>query len=294
MKIAFLTCHDLLEDAPERRADAFEHDLQIGVLRSAMAGAQSTVIAIDWRSPLEAFDGFDIALLGTAWDYQDHPLAFLERLDELASRGIDVCNRPDVARWNVDKGYLRALELASVATIPTLWRDDPDAADIEAAFGKFTCERVVVKRRVGAGAVGQVDFLRNAPPPPEWRLGFAGLIQPFLPSITTEGEYSLIFIDGEFSHALVKRPAAGDYRIQSLYGGVETAVTPSANDLRAARSVLDALPFKDLLYARIDMVRGLEGNLCLMEAELIEPYLYPLQGPDLGARLLKAIRKRGL
>ncbi|MDP2358321.1 MAG: hypothetical protein Q8M31_19990 [Beijerinckiaceae bacterium] len=292
MKIAFLTCHDLLEGAPERRADAFEHDLQIGALRSAMAGAQSTVIEIDWRSPLETFDDFDVALLGTAWDYQDHALAFLARLDEISSRGVDVCNRPQVARWNIDKSYLRALELTGVATIPTLWHDDPGAADLNAAFDLFACERVVVKRRVGAGAVGQFDFTRNAPPQAAWRLGCAGLIQPFLPSIATEGEYSLIFIDGEFSHALVKRPADGDYRIQSLYGGVETAVTPSAIDLRSARSVLDALPFTDLLYARIDMVRGFDGKLCLMEAELIEPYLYPLQGRDVGVRLAKAIQKR--
>jgi hypothetical protein len=293
MKIAFITCHDLLETGPRRRADAFEHDLQIGALRDGMAGAQASVVEIDWRSPLEAFDGFDLALLGTTWDYQDHALDFLARLEELSSLGIDVCNRPEVARWNIDKSYLRAPELAGVAAIPTLWRDEPDAADINGAFDLFDCERLVVKRRVGAGAVGQVDFMRSAPPPVDWRLGCAGLIQPFLPSIETEGEYSLIFIDGEFSHALVKRPAAGDYRIQSSYGGVETAITPSVDDMCAARSVLDALPFTDLLYARIDMVRGLEGVLRLMEAELIEPYLYPLQGRDLGARLAKAIQKRG-
>lgn len=293
MKIAFLTCHDLLEAAPQRRVDAFEHDLQIGVLRDGMAGSQASVVEIDWRSPLEAFDGFDLALLGTAWDYQNYPMAFLARLDELSSLGIDVCNRPEVARWNIDKGYLRAPELSGAAAIPTLWREEPDAADINGAFDLFECERVVVKRRVGAGAVGQVDFKRSAPPPVGWRLGCAGLIQPFLASIETEGEYSLLFIDGEFSHALVKCPAPGDYRIQSSYGGVETAVTPSAADMRAARSVLDALPFTDLLYARIDMVRGQDGVLRLMEAELIEPYLYPHQGRDLGARLAKAIQKRG-
>ena len=237
MKIAFLTCHDLLEGAPDRRADAFEHDLQIAALRAALAPT-SAVTEIDWRSPLAAFTRFDVALLGTAWDYQDHAPAFLTRLEELASHGIDVCNGPEVARWNIDKSYLRSLETTGVATIPTFWRDDPDAADISAAFDWFACERLVVKRRVGAGAVGQVDFRRGAPPPPTWRLGCAGLIQPFLPAISTEGEYSLVFVDGKFSHALVKRPTGGDYRIQSLYGGMENAITPSQMDLHAAKASL--------------------------------------------------------
>lgn len=292
MKIAFLTCHDLLQDAAVRRADAFEHDLQIAALRVALPLGAS-VAEKDWRAPLGDFAGFDVALLGTAWDYQSQAPAFLTRLDELASRGVDVCNGPEVARWNIDKSYLHALESAGVATIPTLWRDDPDATDIYAAFDLFDCERVVVKRRVGAGAMGQVDFRRDAPPAAAWRLGCAGLIQPFLPAIETEGEYSLVFIDGEYSHALVKRPTGGDYRIQSLYGGVECAVTPSQTDRQAAQRVREALPFSDLLYARIDMVRGPDGALRLMEAELIEPYLYPLQGQDLGARLARALAQRG-
>ena len=110
-----------------------------------------------------------------------------------------------------------------------------------------------------------------------------------MPSIVSEGEYSLIFIDGELSHALVKRPAPGDYRIQSLYGGVEAPVTLQNADMRDAQSVYDALPFDDLLYARIDMVRGPDGRLLLMEAELVEPYLYPVQGPQVGKLLADAI-----
>lgn len=157
------------------------------------------------------------------------------------------------------------------------------------AFDAFGAERVIAKRSIGAGAVGQFDFSRSSPPPPDWRLGRPGLIQPFLPSIQTEGEYSLIFIDGSLSHAVLKRPANGDYRIQSSYGGMETDVAPSPDDFREARRVLEAIPFETPLYARIDMVRGNDGRLCLMEVELIEPYLYPQQGPDLGDRLAHAI-----
>ena len=117
------------------------------------------------------------------------------------------------------------------------------------------------------------------------------MVQPFLPAIAEEGEISFVMVDGELSHALVKRPAKGDYRIQSAYGGFEIPIEPSAEDLAAAKAVLAALD-ETPLYARVDMLRADDGGLLLMELELIEPYLYPLQGEGLGARLAEALLAR--
>lgn len=291
MNIAFLACRTTLPGAPDRRGDAFEHDQQMAALIAALAPGEN-VTNIDWRAPLEDFAAFDIALIGTPWDYQDNREAFLAKLEAIAALGVPVCNAPDVVRWNIDKGYLAELAERGVATIPTLLLDNPGRDAILAAFDHFGCDRVIAKRRVGAGAEGQFDFTRGSPPPPDWQMGHPALVQPFLPAIVEEGEHSLIFIDGQFSHGLIKRPAAGDYRVQSLYGGWDTAVTPAPADLAAAEAVLAGLPFDAPLYARIDLVRGAEGALLLMEAELIEPFLYPLQGPELGPRLLAGIRRR--
>ena len=291
MKIAFLACSTTLPGGPDRRADAFEHDQQMAALVAALAPGEA-VTDIDWRAPLESFAGFDAALIGTPWDYWDNLEAFLEKLDAIAALGVPVCNAPEIVRWNIDKGYLAELGLRGVATIPTLLLDNPGPDEIIAAFDHFGCDRIVVKRRVGAGAEGQFDFTRHSPPAADWRMGHASLVQPFLPGIVEEGEHSLIFIDGQFSHGLIKRPAPGDYRVQSLYGGWDTAVTPAPADLAAAEAVLAGLPFAAPLYARIDLVRGPEGNLLLMEAELIEPFLYPLQGPELGPRMLAGLRRR--
>ncbi len=291
MNIAFLACSTTLPGAADRRADAFEHDQQMAALVAALAPGES-VTDIDWQAPLDAFAGFDAALIGTPWDYWDHREAFLTKLDAIAALGVRVFNAPDVVRWNIDKGYLGELGTRGVATIPTLLLDNPGRAEILAAFEHFSCDRVVVKRRVGAGAEGQFDFTRRDPPAPEWHMGHAALVQPFLPGIVEEGEHSLIFIDGVFSHGLIKRPAPGDYRVQSLYGGWDTAVTPTPADLAAAQAVIAGLPFPTPLYARIDLVRGPEGGLLLMEAELIEPFLYPLQGPELGPRLLAGLRRK--
>jgi glutathione synthase/RimK-type ligase-like ATP-grasp enzyme len=118
------------------------------------------------------------------------------------------------------------------------------------------------------------------------------MVQPFLPAIAEEGELSFVFIDGEPSHALRKRPAQGDYRIQSLYGGRESAFDPAPSEIAAASAVLAALPVAPPVYARIDMLRDNDGALRLMEAELIEPYLYPEQGERVGEHLARALARR--
>ena len=289
MKIAFLACAETLPGSPTRRPDAFEHDLQLAALRDGLAG-RAQVTEIDWQAPLEQFTRFDLAILGTPWDYTEHKDAFVTRLEALEAAGVKVCNSSEVVRWNADKLYLRELEQRGAASIPTLWPEAPDENAVAAAFAHFDCERVVVKRRVGAGAIGQESFTRGDPRLTGWRMDQPALIQPFLPAIQAEGELSFIFVSGRFSHALIKRARSGDYRIQSLYGGTEVPLDPSPSDRTTAESIMAMLPFTaPPLYARIDMVRLPDGELAVIEAELIEPYLYPLQGPGFGRMLAEGV-----
>jgi len=292
VKIAFLACPTTLPSSPTRRPDAFEHDLQLAVLREGF-GPRADVQDIDWRAPLEELTEFDLAYLGTPWDYTDAKDEFLARLEALEAAGVTVCNPAKVIRWNADKLYLKELEERGAPSIPTLWPDNPGRSEVVAAMGHFGCDKVVVKRRVGAGAVGQHCFSRDNLPDADWQLGQAGMIQPFLPSIQSEGELSFIFIGGELSHALIKRAQDGDYRIQSLYGGREEALKPAPADRAAAEAVLAMLPFAEPpLYARIDMVRMADGKLAVIETELIEPYLYPEQGPGFGKMFADAAIER--
>ena len=288
-KIAFLACPTTLPGSPQRRADAFEHDLLFDALNAGLAG-RAELTAIDWRAPLEQLALFDIAYLGTPWDYTEAKDEFLGRLDALEAAGVRVFNPVAVIRWNADKLYLKELEERGAPSIPTLWPEAPNAADVTAAFTRFGTDRVVVKRRIGAGAIGQDSFTLASPPPADWRMDQPAMIQPFLPAIQSEGELSFIFVSGQLSHALIKRAAQGDYRIQSLYGGTEVPLNPAPADRAAAEAVMAMLPFtQPPLYARIDMVRLESGQLAVIEAELIEPYLYPEQGPDFGDRLAGAL-----
>ena len=291
-KIAFLACADTLPGPGPRRGDAFEHDLEVAVLRPALAERGLELVEIDWRAPLDAFDGVALVLLGTAWDYQDHAEAFIAMLEALAALGIAVCNSPEVVRWNADKRYLRELEQRGATIVPTVWVDDAGRDDIVGAMEALGADDIVIKRQVGAGGIGQYRFTRDSLPAADWRMGRPAMIQPFLPSILEEGEYTLVFIDGAFSHGVRKRASGGEYRIQSLFGGFEENWSPSPSDHETAEKVLAALPFGDLAYCRIDMIRLPSGDLAVMEAEAIEPYLYPEQGPELGERLAAAIARR--
>lgn len=290
-KIGFLASPGTLPGSPVRRADAFEHDEQVAALRAGFGPAGLELVEIDWHAPLEMLAAYPLVLLGTVWDYHDHEAAFLDKMEALASMGVQVCNPADLVRWNIDKAYLRDLAAAGAPTIPTLWPDDPTGADIAAAFDRFDCTQLVIKRRVGAGAEGQLMFTRDTPPPADWRYGHRALVQPFLPAIVAEGETSFVFIDGQFSHAIRKTAAPGDYRIQSIYGGREEAVEPLPSEIAAAEAVVRAIPGEVTLYARIDMIRH-DGALAVMEAEMIEPFLYPAQGPQLGHRMAEAVLRR--
>lgn len=291
MKIGFLTCPGTHPGSAERRDDAFEHDSQVDAIRPALEKLGHQLVEIDWRSPIDAFAGLPLILIGTPWDYQDSEALFISQLDALEAAGHQLCNDAELVRWNARKTYLRDLAERGAAIVPTLWVDKPSPADLDLALAEFGCETVVAKRQVGANAEGQ-SLHRMGGIDPAWNMAHPALLQPFLTQIQSDGEYSFLFVDGVFSHALRKLPQDGDYRVQSSYGGREENYAPSPADRDAAQAIVDAIPFATPLYARIDMVRGDDGDLLLMEAELIEPFLYPLQGPRLGAMLAQAITNR--
>ena len=287
MRIAYLASQVTLPGSPTRRPDAFEHDQSIEALAPPLAARGMALEAVSWDADGLDWSAFDAAVIGTTWDYWDRQAAFLTRL-EVIQRQTTLFNSAQMVRWNSHKGYLRDLEQRGARLIPTLWIDEVRQETAERAFDTLGSDDLVFKRQVGAGASGQHRLKRGDPIP---EMPHPMMVQPFLPAIAEEGEISFVMVDGELSHALVKRPADGDYRIQSAYGGVETPYTPPAKDLAAAKAIVSALD-EAPLYARVDMLRAEDGGLLLMELELIEPFLYPLQGLELGERFGAAIQKR--
>ena len=289
-EIALLTAANLVSDAPDRRADAHLFDIQLDILRGGFAPHGLTLTPVRWIDPI-AWTRFGAVLVNSAWDYQDRHEDFLATLDRIAALGVPVFNDPGAVRWNIRKTSLRELQSRGVPVSPTLWPEAPTADDIVQAMSAFGIEDVVLKRQVGGGARAQVRYTRANMPEAGSIMDRPGMIQPFIASIATEGEYSFLFVDGEFSHALVKRAKSGDYRIQEAYGGTSQAIDPTPDDRASAQAVLTALATPPL-YARVDMVRGQAGELLLMELEVIEPFLFPKDGPHIGEMLGAALKKR--
>ena len=294
-RVCFLTSADMMKDRPGAREDWIEFELEFGLLERACARES---IALEHRVWDSGFDpeGFDAFMIGTVWDYPPKLAAFLETIERLNAKA-PLHNPPDVVRWNIEKRYLADLAEAGAPSIATVWADTADEASIAPAFDALDADTLVVKPLVGGGAWRQavVKHGQALPPGADLPPG-ACLIQPFLPSVPEEGEYSFLFFGGRFSHALQKLPKAGDYRVQSIFGAREIVHEPRPGELDQCRAVLDAAGritgAGDLLYARVDMVRGLNGQLAVMELELIEPYFYPEQGPDMGAVFVEALKER--
>ena len=286
-KIAYLSSKATLPGSPTRRSDAFEHDRMMTALRDPFSEKGMSVIDVDWADKSIDWSRFEAAIIGTTWDYWDHHDAFIETLQHIERETL-LLNSSSLVRWNSHKGYLRDLAAKGAKLIPTLWLDRVDDTAFVATFERLGSNDLVFKRQVGAGADGQ---FRLAPSDALPEMPHPMMVQPFMSRIQEEGEYSFIFIDGAFSHALLKTAKSGDYRIQSTYGGSETPVKPSPEDLADATEILQILD-EAPLYARVDMLRGDNGRLLLMELELIEPYLYPLEGPKLGPMMAAAIQNR--
>jgi len=251
-----------------------------------------------WTDPGD-LTGFDLVLPLLVWGYQRDCPRWFALLDQLEQQRITLANPVSVLRWNSDKSYLLELEKAGVAIVPTLISAALTADGLAEAVHEFGTDQLVVKPPISGGADGTYR-LRNGEPLPEDIAGKEMLIQPFQPAIAEEGEYSLFYFAGQFSHAILKRPAKGDFRVQEFLGGSEsgTDCPAGAQDLAVqARSAAEQiLGTETLLYTRVDMLRDPDGQFRLMELELIEPSLFfehAADGGDLFAGTVNALPCRG-
>jgi len=175
-------------------------------------------------------------------------------------------------RWNARKTYLKKL---GPSAIETVWAERADASTVAQAFETLDAAEIVVKPQVGAGSVRTVRLKRNAWIEADLAGGPAGaaMIQPYLQAIETEGERSLFWFGGQFSHAIRKVPASGDW-LANVPGQTRfVAETPPPAAMDAAEAARERAP-QDLLYVRIDLVLGDDGTWRVIEIEAIEPYLF--------------------
>lgn len=222
-----------------------------------------------------------------AWGYHTQVDRWLAMLRDWPA-GSRLLNPPDLLLWNTRKTYLAELAAKGIAIVPSLFCD-ADSAAITAAFDHFGAQLLVIKPQISAGSYQTQRISRELTPdflPPEFLAN--AIIQPFVASVGDEGELSIFFIGGTFSHAARKVAQQGEFRVQPQFGGVFTPLVPGVEIMTVAQAVIAALPTAPL-YARVDLLRLADGSLALIELEAIEPDLYPGIDPAVPARLAAAV-----
>jgi len=265
-------------------------DVELPLLVGALADMGITAAVWTWQEPFE-WGSVPLVVIRSPWDYVEHLPEFLEW-----AKSVDAVTRLlnplEVVTWNARKDYLLDLERKGVPIVPTTiahqyygmkWPD----------LSVFALDEILVaKPIVGVGALGAKRGFRKDPEfldhIKDLRETDDVLVQPYLPSVATDGEVSLLYFDGVFSHAVRKRPASGDFRVQEHHGGTVEDHTPTAQEMAVAEAALAAAP-APTLYARVDLVEH-HGAPVVMELELIEPELFLRRSPAAAAVFAARLR----
>ncbi len=284
-RCAYLTMHDPGDFVTD-------YDLSF----DAMAALGWRVDTVPWRDTSIDWDEFDAVYICTPWDYPQDAELFMRVLESIDVSSAHLLNPLSLVQWTLTKTYLRDLEARGAAIVPSIWFDDIDVLQIPLWFETLAADKIVIKPDVGANA--QDTYVLSDPVSDELarhlQKTFDGrpfFVQPFMQNVQSEGEYSLFFFDGEYSHAILKTPEPGDFRCQEEHGADIKAITATNMQVETAKRVL-ALIDPQPVYVRADFVRDAGGNFLLMELELIEPSLYLRTDAGAADRFARAFDKR--
>ncbi|TAK11358.1 MAG: hypothetical protein EPO32_12370 [Anaerolineae bacterium] len=281
LQVGFVTCATVQDLTPDDQLAFAE-----------LAARDVTARPVLWDDPSIEWQGFDALVLRSTWDYHHRSAEFRAWLDRIEAAGARLFNPPATVRWNMHKRYLANLAERGLPVVPTAWLEQGETADLYTLMKARGWERAVVKPAISASAHNTWTTTGFEAPDQQARLDdLLGrsdvLVQPFMEEVQTEGEWSLLFFGRQYSHAVLKRPAEGDFRVQNEYGGGYVAAQPEPETVAQAAAVLAAVE-GPLVYARVDgVVRA--GIFTLMELELIEPYLFLGTHPGAAARFAATI-----
>jgi len=288
-KVALVSCREL--------GGLDEED---GPLPGALEEVGLQAVVTCWDDPDVRWSDYAAAVIRSTWDYfrrYSEFLAWLERVEPQTS----LWNPPALLRWNSHKRYLLGLEARGVPVVPTLLLTRGTRVHLADAARARGWEQVVLKPAVAAGGFRSRHHREVSSPEAQAHLDALlaevdVLLQPFQPAVRSSKEQSLIYIDGQLRQALQKEPVfdlppdgpnvAGAMRARIA------ASTPSDEQKALGAKVLAAVPLESLLYARVDMIRGEDGTMRLMELEAFEPSLYLKTFPHLARALAEAINRR--
>lgn len=258
------------------------------------------VTPVVWDEPAN-WTQYDAVIIRSTWDYTEKYPQFLQWLSDLERQDVKVFNSPATIRDNTHKTYLKRISASGVPVVPTYWFEKKSRETLSSVVAKQGWGEVVLKPSVSAGSRSTYRFRALEIAEYETKLQeivskCEAMLQPLMPGILNEGEYSFLFFGGDFSHALLKKGPTGEFRVQHKYGGTIHPYSAKLGEMAQASLALSAygLPSR-FLYARVDMVRDPQDSkkLLLMELEVAEPNLYFLNdqaNPGAAERFAKKLK----
>jgi glutathione synthase/RimK-type ligase-like ATP-grasp enzyme len=251
------------------------------------------VEVLSWDKDNVGWERFSKVIIRSTWDYHYRIDEYKRWLTRREQQGVPLWNPPEIVKWNLDKRYLLELKDKGISIIPTVLVEQGQARNLQSIIEDHNWQEIIIKPTVGASAYQifkakkeQISSLQVKMD--EVLAKSAVLVQPFMPQVQTEGEYSFIFIGGRYSHTVLKRPQHYEFRVQAKFGGIYSIYQPSAKLIRQAENICKLVP-SPLLYARVDCF-NVNGELVLVELELNEPRLFLELHPQSAIQFAQAVK----
>jgi len=286
MDVALVTC---LEWPKLSTSDA--------VLQKALAARGIDARPLAWNDSTADWSQPRMSIIRSTWDYFNQRDVFLDWARHVSQLHA-LWNPFSLLQWNTHKSYLRGLGERGIPIIPTAWLNKGSSVNFAELLQERGWTEVVIKPAVSAEAYGTILIKEDMAMEGQLYIDHMltlhdMLIQPFMPTVLSSGERSIIVIDGEITHALSRPPIHAvrpDGQEQANLPRKEL-VQPSEDEVQLVRKVMDALS-SPTLYARVDLVRDMEGAPCLMELELVEPSLWMHWKPEAAELLADVVVRR--
>jgi glutathione synthase/RimK-type ligase-like ATP-grasp enzyme len=283
-KIAFLTM-DSLENF-----ECYDHLLVRPFNQSGWE-----VEGISWCKENVNWNDYESVIVRSTWDYQNNHKKFLMVLENINNSSATLFNDFKTIKWNMNKTYLQDIQERGINIVPTIWEKNFTVEKLKKYFAVLSTDEIIIKPNISANAdntylLKEGGIENFAPILSSVFKSINYMVQPFMKNIIREGEYSLFYFDGKYSHTILKTPKEDDFRVQEEHGGRLKLINADLQQQKIAQNIiskLDPIP----LYARVDLVRDHKDSFALMELELIEPSLYFQLDQESTQRFVMAFNK---
>lgn len=268
--------------------------LEQELLKSAFEAQGLKVDITYWDNPSYEWQQTKSVLFRTVWDYFERFDEFWEWLEQVKTK-TRLINSYELIKWNIDKHYLRDLKNNDIQVVPTYFADRGNNISLQEIANLNDWKHIVIKPAISASAFNTYKITNDEIEQKEQLFHellqtHDMLVQPFFPTISELGEASLMVFGGKFTHAILKKAKAGDFRVQDDFGGTVHDYNPTQEEIKFAEKVFQSctsLP----IYGRVDIVWDSNKHIYLSELEIIEPELWIRNRPESANKIAEAVNK---